>query len=479
MKKIKKIFAMIMTLAMVMGLGMTAMAETKETADITINNADNATLNYVQVIAPDREEETGWTFINGAGEEFVSAFTVAGVTAPSEQDVINKLIAHEKKEASYTSEIAKALAFCASNLNFGAMVNPQSVTSAGVYVIKGEESGYNYGYMAAYVGFGEVKNADGDIINEYPSLLDVEIDAKKTPDKPGKDTTETDHFSKIGDIVTYNVTAYVPYFNADETNKTFAVYDDIDGANYYLSGDKSTATITMGENPGTQVTATWDTSGTSGHDLYIDLSSLIDDGNTNAGKKITVTYTAKITKVTANNTAGVNKGGSEKDSDPVNIYTGNITLKKVGEDNTTTLAGAEFYLTLKDSTEKLTFTKVTTQDGSNVYQYNPDGDVTTLVSDANGLLKVQGLDAGTYHFTETKAPEGYYINEEGKDVTIAIQGASAAGEISVSENFMNYELASLPSTGGIGTTIFTIGGIVIMIGAAALYFANRKKNSAE
>lgn len=40
----------------------------------------------------------------------------------------------------------------------------------------------------------------------------------------------------------------------------------------------------------------------------------------------------------------------------------------------------------------------------------------------------------------------------------------------------NTKLAALPSTGGIGTTIFTIGGCVIMIAAAALFFATRRKN---
>ena len=40
----------------------------------------------------------------------------------------------------------------------------------------------------------------------------------------------------------------------------------------------------------------------------------------------------------------------------------------------------------------------------------------------------------------------------------------------------NTKLASLPSTGGIGTTIFTIGGCAIMIAAAALYFVNRRKS---
>ena len=43
-------------------------------------------------------------------------------------------------------------------------------------------------------------------------------------------------------------------------------------------------------------------------------------------------------------------------------------------------------------------------------------------------------------------------------------------------SIVNNKLTSLPSTGGIGTTIFTIGGCAIMIAAAFLFFASRKKN---
>ena len=44
---------------------------------------------------------------------------------------------------------------------------------------------------------------------------------------------------------------------------------------------------------------------------------------------------------------------------------------------------------------------------------------------------------------------------------------------------MNTELSSLPSTGGIGTTIFTIGGCAIMIAAASLFFVSRRKSESK
>ena len=92
---------------------------------------------------------------------------------------------------------------------------------------------------------------------------------------------------------------------------------------------------------------------------------------------------------------------------------------------------------------------------------------------------MKGLDEGTYWFKETKAPSGYSINAAGKQVTITLPTATDNGKlqnVSVSDTLTDTKLSALPSTGGIGTTIFTIGGCAIMIAAAFLFFASRKKN---
>ena len=96
---------------------------------------------------------------------------------------------------------------------------------------------------------------------------------------------------------------------------------------------------------------------------------------------------------------------------------------------------------------------------------------------------MNGLAPDTkYEFKETKAPEGYSINETNAKVTWSdtditeedISNPDAA-PIEGDASMLDTKLASLPGTGGMGTTIFTIGGVVIMISAAGLYFATRKK----
>ncbi len=84
---------------------------------------------------------------------------------------------------------------------------------------------------------------------------------------------------------------------------------------------------------------------------------------------------------------------------------------------------------------------------------------------------VKGLDEGTYKIVEEKAPNGYSI------VSVDDQTIAAGENADITFNVKNTKLASLPGTGGIGTTIFTIGGCIIMIAAAAFYFLSRKKEN--
>ena len=75
---------------------------------------------------------------------------------------------------------------------------------------------------------------------------------------------------------------------------------------------------------------------------------------------------------------------------------------------------------------------------------------------------------------ETKAPEGYSINVDGASATIK---ESKDKNVTVPTSLKDTKLSALPSTGGIGTTIFTIAGCLIMVTAAGLFFASRKRTN--
>jgi LPXTG-motif cell wall-anchored protein len=465
MKKMRKIFAVLLTLAMVFGMSMTSFAATKDTATITVNNADKATLTYAQVIKADQSTETGWAFVN---TEVANAYKTA-FKATDDQAAIKAMLPAANVDAN---KLGAAQAKAANHVTFNAMANPQTVDAAGVYLVKATEVGYTYNIMSAYIGFGEVTitGEEGNVTYDYPSLVDAELGAKKTPTKVEKEAVDTDNVVATGDILTYKVKTNVPFIAPTDTDKTFWAYDELTGAEYT---EKETATITLGgENVTTAYPINWNADTAK---FSVDLSNMINDANSNAGKEVVITYKVKVTSdndvITNTATAG-HKGTEDFGSKEIKVYQGNITLTKTGE-NDVKLANAGFEVR-KDSKDSnaLKFTKLT--DG--VYKYDPNGTETEVFTKADGTVKVQGLNVGTYYFKETTAPKGYSVNQNQSEATLAVEGKASA-VLTATTSMTDTKLSALPSTGGIGTTIFTIAGCLIMIAAAGLFFASRKKTN--
>ena len=210
----------------------------------------------------------------------------------------------------------------------------------------------------------------------------------------------------------------------------------------------------------------------------------------------------------------------------VEVYTYAFDIIKT-DSNDNVLQGAEF--TLSDGTNTLAFV----YDATNNY-YRPAVDAsetttTTLVSGADGLIHIHGIDGGDYLLTETKAPTGYnmvkdpvhiYVSpltKEDKDQTEVPYGdqyptqetrkvATTTGDAFQDATFttpwtadlssnaslsaeqqslantvevVNNTGSELPSTGGIGTTIFYIVGAVLVLGAAIILIAKRRSAAAE
>lgn len=135
MKKMRKIFAVLLTLAMVLGMSMTSFAATKDTATIKVNNADKATLTYAQVIKADQSTKTGWAFVNDTvADDYVEAFGVNDAQA-----AIEAMLPAANVDAN---KLGAAQAKAANHVTFNAMANPQTVNAAGVYLVKATEVGY-------------------------------------------------------------------------------------------------------------------------------------------------------------------------------------------------------------------------------------------------------------------------------------------------------------------------------------------------
>lgn len=212
----------------------------------------------------------------------------------------------------------------------------------------------------------------------------------------------------------------------------------------------------------------------------VDLKSLVaSTDNPNAGKKITVTYTAKVNALAVENTAGSHVANTEYGANnvPVKVFTGEITLVKYGDNKeNNVLANAEFEVYKDNATTPLNFKR---QENGN-YRYAPDAEdaTTTVITNEKGKIVVEGLDVGSYHFKETKAPTGYSINTDGKTIELTQTGVATA-IIKNNDKLNDTKLNSLPATGGMGTYLFTIIGVVVMAGAAGAFFISRRKGSEE
>jgi len=168
------------------------------------------------------------------------------------------------------------------------------------------------------------------------------------------------------------------------------------------------------------------------------------------------------------------------DGDETTVYTYGMKISKVDEDTNEGLAGAEF--TLSKDGQNLFFV------GANgVYHVAAAGEEgnSTVVVDGNGQLTFNGLDAGIYSLTETKAPEGYVKLQN--SVEILVEDADVNGKVEsdgkeLSDGYVpvtvkNDKGFSLPVTGGMGTTLFNVAGIVLMGSGLLLivaYFRKRK-----
>ncbi|WP_420685890.1 SpaH/EbpB family LPXTG-anchored major pilin [Bacillus cereus] len=188
--------------------------------------------------------------------------------------------------------------------------------------------------------------------------------------------------------------------------------------------------------------------------LHLQITSQIKEG-VPAGTEIPNTA-----KIDFTNNHDVTK---EKETKPVIVIPtiGNIALTKVdGEDNKKTLQGAEFELRDKNG-------KVVVVEGKEVKG----------VSDANGVINWNNIPYGEYQVVETKAP--IYTKEDGttgsyqllKDpIDVKIDADHQTIKLTVENNKSGW---NLPSTGGMGTILFTVVGLVLM--AAAVFIFMRRK----
>ena len=222
--------------------------------------------------------------------------------------------------------------------------------------------------------------------------------------------------------------------------------------------------------------------------------------NLNDGATITVTYTAHLNENATVNTAGGPNTTDNKNSvflqysnnpridtsldhtpeSEVRVYTYQLNNTKYRDDDTpgNELAGAGFRLySGKDCTKEQEIKlKKNITDGTYSPYFGTDaGD--EMFSDEHGQFNVKGLDAGTYYLRETKTPDDYNACAD-KEIVISathdVNHVSLSGNLSTTIINKKAGGITLPSTGGIGTTLFYVVGGGLMVAAIVLLVTKKR-----
>ena len=302
-----------------------------------------------------------------------------------------------------------------------------------------------------------------------------------------KNSNETDGVVEIGKEVTYTVKTNIPYIADNVTDVTYTITDTIDGANYKTNAAGNVeVSVKIGAANPTTSTVTPSTTQDGKKQIVIDLSNVAAN-RTNANAEVVITYKAIVTSEIVNNTVVPNDGTHHFTPVTNTLYTGKITITKTddSEKKPVKLANAGFviYRTTKENKPLYALVSKDTSKNNNEYVVtgwtetlnDAKADTNLIMTDSNGEAVVRGLDDSyAYNFKEIKAPEGYSVNTTDSSATWGNnqEASNRTGTASMTDT----KLSALPETGGIGTTIFPLAGCVIMIAAAGLFFASRKKS---
>ena len=357
--------------------------------------------------------------------------------------------------------------------------------------------------------------------NNEIALKAEKTDVTKTVDKKT---------AGVGEDVEFTVSSKVPNVAPYKTF-TFTVVDklsegltlDEKSILVEIGGDKYLATVEDEKgNTITQYTVESSTDETTGETTLTitftpeEFAKLTDK----IGKDITITYNAKVNEEAAVAIENSNEVKIVYSNDPTTDGTGTTEEKKVyvytfAIDFTKknvkdeVLPGAEFILKAiildEDGNEVTKYVKLDERDESYVFNsyVDTEAEATVLTSDDDGLFSVSGLKAGKYELEEITAPDGYdkptfpftfEINPtyEQNGTLKSVTFNYTADNVEVQKGYVDDETLNtvgrftidvlnakdgmLPTTGGIGTTIFTVVGIVVMAAAVVALVAHNRKN---
>lgn len=508
MNTTKKLVSILLTLVMLLSLTATAFAQEVDAQDaepgsITISNASKGETYAIYKLFDATVTGTEGGSIAYQGE------IPDGLAAYFTKDTAGNISATDDAWADPATKTEMSEGLRDALTAWAASATPKkSVESDGSELTF---KNIEYGYYVVTTTQGETAIS---VDSTNPSVTIV--DKNSTVPSNLTKTVEDDDVN-IGDTITYTITFNTAnYDGAGTSAKKIVTYVIEDTLPDFLSDPTVTSIIIDGD--GDDATTDDQTNVTTQFtekrieiDWYDEDSGkfLYDNGAT-----ITITYTAVVADVAAidgeGNTNevtvswidedGTTPGEGNKLTDEETIYTYAIAIKKV-DDKGTPLANAKFQLPfyVKETPDAT--------DGAYIYAGTEAGNGLTneVVSPDDGLIVIKGVQSGTYEITEIKAPAGFNLLTDPFEVTAVKTGATTTstttyldenGNVTETETQTAVEVilgnisaavkvvvnktgTELPSTGGMGTTLFYVLGSLLAVCAVVLLIAKRRMTRAE
>ena len=534
MKKMKKVMALLLSLVMVLAMSVVAFANNAQTGyTLTINNTKAGhTYNVYQIFTGEISDLNGAKVLSNV--KYGASYTPSGKTAGGDVDsadlsaITDAKVFAENFVKTYVKVTAPATPVTV--YKSVSSVKGNTVISdlpAGYYLVMDGAAVTGQDATTQYI-VQVVGDTSVAVKSDFPT---VEKKVQENAKNVNPSGTETDNRipsynvpAKYNDVADYNIGDKVPFQligtlpsnYADYTTYKYIFHDTLSNGLTY-NGDAKVYVLN-----GTTKTEITDTNlrkvEYSGTALTVTFNNLKAVTSVTKDSKIIVDYTATLNTAAQIGLPGnpnevylefsnnPNKGGDGETGstpkDKVIVFTYELDVTKVEKGNATNkLKDAEFKL--RNSANK--WVQVDTN-GKVTGWGNTEDEGSTLKSGENGLFKVIGLDDGVYYLKETKAPQHYNLlsneikltitattsngqtwesGEPGDALTVLSINVgdateSATGDIDkgiVSMNVENSKGSTLPTTGGMGTTIFYVIGSILVLGAAILLITKKRMSA--
>lgn len=499
MKHTRQIFALVLALVLTLGLCATAFADEAKPGSITISNpAQGKTYEVFKLldVAADESDLENNGFIykltadawadfitnvkDGSGENYFNFFENGGT---------KYVLANENLKPGIADFAAKAKAYAETNKL--APIKTAKAEAEGALEI----SGLDLGYYLVRSDLGILCSLD----TTAPNAQVREKNEATVIVKNVEDTTKKQNVAEIGTYVKFTIRITVN----DKAPVNYKLVDEMTDGLTFVKNETYPLTVTVNEN--TLDAANYKVTETTeprGFTLTFNNNAEGSASILKTGDVVTVTYYAQINeKAVVADEANVNKAkveygtNSHTEYDTTETYVWKMNIVKYTMEQTTgsdqakekMLAGATFQLSRDEAgAQVIKLVKVDDTTYRLALPTETDTAVDTITTGETGALVINGLADGTYYLTETKAPRGYNLLREPVKVTIGHKDANGkltetsfvgnqtemdtSGLVKVENNAG----AELPSTGGIGTTVFYVLGSAMALGAVILLVTKKR-----